>query len=237
MGYDVCVLCGESTKDRKGTLFGANTAICPRCAASICDAVEEYRFEERVKAALSAPENGEKKVPVAGRCSIAENPRLGEAYNTLALHINSRERLSSGELYRALEERFPGREAEMGGLCDVLYDRYCDTRGTAAMQQLLGLIREGPAERLLDAYCPHWREQKEKANKKPTPEECLALPLDSVEWSVRTYNCLKRAGITRIGQLTQLTLQQVQDIPHVKQKTVDEILEKLMALDLTLAEP
>ena len=56
----------------------------------------------------------------------------------------------------------------------------------------------------------------------------LNRPIEVLELSVRSYNCLKRAQINTIEQLLELTESQLSDIRNMGKKSVDEILAVVM---------
>lgn len=51
--------------------------------------------------------------------------------------------------------------------------------------------------------------------------------IDELELSVRSFNCLKRAGIGTIGQLLQKSESELGAIPNFGQKSIDEVIENL----------
>jgi DNA-directed RNA polymerase subunit alpha len=51
--------------------------------------------------------------------------------------------------------------------------------------------------------------------------------IDELELSVRSYNCLKRAGIETIGQLLVKSESELQAIPNFGQKSIEEVIENL----------
>jgi DNA-directed RNA polymerase subunit alpha len=75
----------------------------------------------------------------------------------------------------------------------------------------------------------------------PAPEDmaqasALALPIEEMELSVRSYNCLKREGVGTVGDLIQRTEQDLLDIRNFGQKSIDEVKAKLAAMGLGLRE-
>ena len=51
--------------------------------------------------------------------------------------------------------------------------------------------------------------------------------IDELELSVRSFNCLKRAGIETIGELLQKSESELAAIPNFGQKSIDEVIENL----------
>ncbi|HEX9774032.1 MAG TPA: DNA-directed RNA polymerase subunit alpha [Actinomycetota bacterium] len=75
----------------------------------------------------------------------------------------------------------------------------------------------------------------------PAPEELaqaseMALPIEELDFSVRSYNCLKREGIQTVGDLVQRTEQDLLDIRNFGQKSIDEVKQKLSEMGLSLRD-
>jgi DNA-directed RNA polymerase subunit alpha len=64
----------------------------------------------------------------------------------------------------------------------------------------------------------------------------LALTIEDLNLSVRSYNCLKREGINTVGDLVSKSEAELMDIRNFGQKSIDEVKAKLDELGLTLAE-
>ncbi len=64
----------------------------------------------------------------------------------------------------------------------------------------------------------------------------MALPVEELNLSVRSYNCLKREGINTVGDLVQKSEQELMDIRNFGQKSIDEVKGKLDELGLALKE-
>lgn len=61
-----------------------------------------------------------------------------------------------------------------------------------------------------------------------TEDAVRDLSIDELELSVRAFNCLKRAEINTIGELTDKTEDELTRVRNLGQKSVDEIKEKLL---------
>lgn len=70
-------------------------------------------------------------------------------------------------------------------------------------------------------------------DKKPAAKP---ISITSLDLSVRSYNCLKRAQIETLDDLAKLTKKELSNIKNLGAKSVDEILEKLAENDITLEE-
>jgi len=62
----------------------------------------------------------------------------------------------------------------------------------------------------------------------------LALTIEELNLSVRSYNCLKREGINTVGDLIQKSEAELLDIRNFGQKSIDEVKAKLDELGLEL---
>ncbi len=63
------------------------------------------------------------------------------------------------------------------------------------------------------------------------------MPVEDLDFSVRTYNCLKRAGINTVSDLIERTEEDMMKVRNLGKKSLEEIVNKLEGLDLTLANP
>ena len=64
----------------------------------------------------------------------------------------------------------------------------------------------------------------------------LSLPIEEMDLSVRSYNCLKREGITSIGQLVERSEEDLLDIRNFGQKSIEEVKQKLIEMGLNLKQ-
>ncbi len=55
----------------------------------------------------------------------------------------------------------------------------------------------------------------------------LSMPIEDLDLSVRSYNCLKREGINTVAELVALSETQLMNIRNFGQKSVDEVRDKL----------
>jgi DNA-directed RNA polymerase subunit alpha len=75
----------------------------------------------------------------------------------------------------------------------------------------------------------------------PAPVEAvlsneLSMPIEDLDLSVRSYNCLKREGINTVSELVALSETQLMNIRNFGQKSVDEVRDKLVSLGLSLKD-
>ena len=64
----------------------------------------------------------------------------------------------------------------------------------------------------------------------------LSMPIEDLDLSVRSYNCLKREGINSVSELVALSETQLMNIRNFGQKSVDEVRDKLTSLGLSLKD-
>jgi len=64
----------------------------------------------------------------------------------------------------------------------------------------------------------------------------LECRMDDLDFSVRTYNCLRKAHIETLGQLVQYTEQELLGIRNFGRKSLNEVMEKLASYGLKLRE-
>lgn len=64
----------------------------------------------------------------------------------------------------------------------------------------------------------------------------LEMPIEELDLSVRSYNCLKRAGINTVGELINKTDEEMMKVRNLGKKSLEEVKQKLAALGLSLRE-
>jgi len=64
----------------------------------------------------------------------------------------------------------------------------------------------------------------------------LALPIEDLELTVRSYNCLKREGIHSVGELVSRSEADLLDIRNFGAKSIDEVKAKLHSMGLALKD-
>lgn len=65
-------------------------------------------------------------------------------------------------------------------------------------------------------------------------EKVLEMSIDELELSVRSYNCLKRAGINTVEELCNRTSEDMMKVRNLGRKSLEEVLAKLKELGLQL---
>jgi DNA-directed RNA polymerase subunit alpha len=64
----------------------------------------------------------------------------------------------------------------------------------------------------------------------------LALPIEELDLTVRSYNCLKREGIHTVGELVARSEADLLDIRNFGAKSIDEVKAKLQTMSLALKD-
>ena len=65
-------------------------------------------------------------------------------------------------------------------------------------------------------------------------EKVLEMTIEEMDLSVRSYNCLKRAGINTVEDLTNKTEDEMMKVRNLGRKSLDEVLGKLHEVGLSL---
>ena len=74
--------------------------------------------------------------------------------------------------------------------------------------------------------------EKEETHK----EKMLEMTIEELDLSVRSYNCLKRAGINTVQELTDKTEAEMIKVRNLGRKSLEEVRAKLVDLNLTLRQ-
>ncbi|WP_315118738.1 DNA-directed RNA polymerase subunit alpha [uncultured Clostridium sp.] len=67
-------------------------------------------------------------------------------------------------------------------------------------------------------------------------EKVLEMTIEELDLSVRSYNCLKRAGINTVQELTERTIDDMMKVRNLGKKSLEEVEQKLEALGLGLKQ-
>jgi len=74
--------------------------------------------------------------------------------------------------------------------------------------------------------------EKEESKK----EKVLETTIEELDLSVRSYNCLKRAGINTVQDLTTRSENDMMKVRNLGRKSLEEVIHKLQAMGLSLAK-
>jgi len=74
--------------------------------------------------------------------------------------------------------------------------------------------------------------EKEEESK----DKILEMNIEELDLSVRSYNCLKRAGLNTVEELTKKTEEDMMKVRNLGRKSLEEVEQKLEALGLSLRQ-
>ena len=60
------------------------------------------------------------------------------------------------------------------------------------------------------------------------------MTIEELDLSVRSYNCLKRAGINTVEELVMRNEEEMMKVRNLGRKSLEEVQQKLLALGLSL---
>jgi len=112
------------------------------------------------------------------------------------------------------------------------------TNGTIKPDEAISLGAKILSEHLnlfidLSDHAKHTEIMVEKEETKK--EKVLEMTIEELDLSVRSYNCLKRAGINTVEDLTNKTEEDMMKVRNLGRKSLEEVIQKLQALGLSLA--
>jgi hypothetical protein len=82
----------------------------------------------------------------------------------------------------------------------------------------------------------YWKERYLEALKSKNTEELLKVGIDALDLSVRSYNCLARAGILTIGDIIGTSETDLSKVRNLGRKSYDEVIQKLTDIGLSPKE-
>lgn len=104
----------------------------------------------------------------------------------------------------------------------------------AALSSAAAILREhlGLFTALTDVTNgPRFRDTDESAGRNATHD----IVIEDLDFSVRTYNCLKRAGINTIGDLVAKSEDEMMKVRNLGKKSLEEVIQKLEDMEMSLA--
>ena len=111
------------------------------------------------------------------------------------------------------------------------------TRGTVSAKEVVAL-----SDKLLNDYSTMFIELVEGmdgmnilvARKEDERTKLFEKPIEEMELSVRSYNCLKRAGIDTVGDLAKKTKGEMMKVRNMGAKSMEEVIAKLESYGIVL---
>ncbi|MCL5038971.1 MAG: DNA-directed RNA polymerase subunit alpha [Firmicutes bacterium] len=68
-------------------------------------------------------------------------------------------------------------------------------------------------------------------------DKLLEMTIEEMELSVRSYNCLKRAGLNTVGDIAEKTEEEMMKVRNLGKKSLEEVKLKLAGMGLSLRQP
>ena len=103
------------------------------------------------------------------------------------------------------------------------------TNGTLEPDEAVSL-----AAKVLSEHLNLFIDLSEVEKENDAQEKVLEMNIDELELSVRSYNCLKRAGINTVAELINRTPEDMMKVRNLGRKSLEEVLAKLKELGLEL---
>ncbi|MDE5852568.1 MAG: DNA-directed RNA polymerase subunit alpha [Oscillospiraceae bacterium] len=115
------------------------------------------------------------------------------------------------------------------------------TDGTISAKEAISLAAKVLNEHLnlfIDLSDEGYSEQIIVEKDNTRQERILEMTIEELDLSVRSFNCLKRAGINNVEDLTNKTEEDMMKVRNLGRKSLDEVIMKLKSLgyDLKLSE-
>ena len=64
----------------------------------------------------------------------------------------------------------------------------------------------------------------------------LSKTIEELDLSLRSFNCLKRAGYNTVGEIIEKSESELKDIKNFGKKSLEEVINKIHSLGLSLRE-
>ncbi len=113
-----------------------------------------------------------------------------------------------------------------------------ETNGSVSPKEAMGIAAKMLIEHLNVIVTLSEKAQEEEYMVEREDEQnsqILEMPIEDLDLSVRSYNCLKRAGIHTVDELTQKTEEDMMKVRNLGKKSLKEVKQKLEELNLSLA--
>lgn len=114
-----------------------------------------------------------------------------------------------------------------------------ETNGTASAKEVVAL-----SAKLINDYMLLFIEQVENMSgckilvdrKEDEQSRMFEKPIEELELSVRSYNCLKRAGINTIGELLKKSRSEMAKVRNMGAKSLEEVINKIESMGFTVTD-
>lgn len=111
------------------------------------------------------------------------------------------------------------------------------TNGTVKPDEAISLAANISEEyiRLFSGFTETVNKVEVKVEKEENPKEkYLDLSIEELDLSMRSYNCLKRAGINTVSELLQHNEEEMMKVRNLGKKSLEEVVKKLSEMGLSL---
>ncbi|MBQ4443334.1 MAG: DNA-directed RNA polymerase subunit alpha [Clostridia bacterium] len=111
------------------------------------------------------------------------------------------------------------------------------TDGTTSAREVISLaakILEDHAKLFVDLSSDMDKVSVLVNQEEDTQQRVLEMTIEDLDLSVRSYNCLKRAGIHTVEDLTKKSSDEMLKVRNLGKKSLDEVIKKLEDLGLSL---
>jgi len=111
-----------------------------------------------------------------------------------------------------------------------------ETNGSMSSKEAIGLAAKIVNEHmnLFMEQAPEEAEEAVFVTNKEEKDRVLDSPIENLELSVRSYNCLKRQGVDTLEQLVECSENDLLNIRNFGAKSIQEVKDKLVELNLSL---
>lgn len=123
----------------------------------------------------------------------------------------------------------------MDDLIEDIEDQFEESgiRNEKAARRAVRMWFEAYGEEMLGLLCSAEVPDEDDTVNSEDPRD---IALEDLELSVRSYNCLRRAGIKTLGDIADKTPEDMMHIRNLGRKSLEEVLEKLHEYGLSLRE-
>lgn len=113
---------------------------------------------------------------------------------------------------------------------ETLTPSECVSIAARILKDHIDILRNMDEESLVEV-------EEEVVEETPVQPAIANKMIEDLELSVRSYNCLKRAGIQTVEELTQKTEEEMMHVRNLGKKSLKEVKEKIYSLGLSFREP
>lgn len=114
-----------------------------------------------------------------------------------------------------------------------------ETNGTVSAKEIVAL-----SAKLINDYMLLFIEQVASMSdmkflvdrKEDEQTKLFEKPIEELELSVRSYNCLKRAGINHIGELVKKSSNEIAKVRNMGAKSLEEVIQKVESLGFSVTD-